>query len=210
MIRILVADDHAVVRQGLRQIVADVPGMTVAGEASTAREVLSKVANEKYDLVLLDITMPGISGLDILKDLRSLKPGIKVMVLSMHPEERYAVRVLKAGALGYVTKDKAPAELIAAIETVANGKRYISPSLAEKLAADMIFLDEKPPHMALSDRELTVMLLIASGKTMTEIANELSLSIKTASTYRQRVLKKMKMTSNADLTRYAVENHLLG
>jgi two-component system invasion response regulator UvrY len=210
MIKILIADDHAIVREGLKQIIADIPDMIIAGEASTAQEVLKKVLNESYDLVLLDITMPDASGLDILKDLRSQKPDTKILILSMHPEERYAVRVLRAGALGYVTKDKAPEELVEAIKTVSQGRRYISPSLAEKLVADMIFLDERPLHTLLSDREYSVMVLIASGKTMTEIASDLCLSIKTISGYKRRVLTKMKMHSNTELVRYALEHQLIG
>lgn len=209
MTRILIADDHAVVREGLKQIIADVPGMVVAGEASTAQEALQKALRENYDLILLDITMPGASGLDILKDLTSQKPGIKILVLSMHPEERYALRVLKAGAMGYVTKDRAPTELIEAIQTVLPGRRYVSPSLAEKLAADMVFPEERPAHTLLSNREYSVMLMIASGKTMTEIAQDLALSIKTVSSYRRRILIKMKLKNNAELVRYVIENHLL-
>jgi two-component system invasion response regulator UvrY len=208
MTKILVADDHAIVREGLKQIIAEVPDMVIAGEASTAQETLEKVLKESYDLVLLDITMPDASGLDILKDLKSQRPSVKILVISMHPEERYAVRVLRAGALGYVTKDKAPTELIKAIETVSNGRRYISASLAEKLATDVVFTDIKAPHTILSDREYSVMLMIASGKKMTEIAKGLALSIKTVSSYKRRILKKMGMKNNADLVRYVTENHL--
>lgn len=209
MTRILLVDDHVVVREGLKQIIADIPDLFVAGEAGTAQEALQKALREKYDLIILDITMPGASGLDILKDLAMQKPGSKILVLSMHPEERYALRVLKAGAMGYVTKDRAPTELIEAIQTVLQGRRYVSPSLAEKLASDKIFAEEKPAHTVLSDREYSVMLMIASGKTMTDIAKELSLSIKTVSSYRRRILAKIKKTNNADLVRYVIENQLL-
>jgi two-component system invasion response regulator UvrY len=209
MKRILLVDDHVVVREGLKQIVADIPDLFVAGEAGTAQEALQKALSEKYDLIILDITMPGASGLDILKDLTTQKPGSKILVLSMHPEERYALRVLKAGAMGYVTKDRAPTELIEAVQTVLQGRRYVGPSLAEKLATDKVFTDERPAYMVLSDREYSVMLMIASGKTMTDIAKELSLSIKTVSSYRRRILVKMKKTNNADLVRYVIENQLL-
>lgn len=209
MIRILVADDHAIVRQGLKQIVADTPDMVVADEASSGLGVLEKVLKNDYDVLLLDITMPGRSGLDILKDLKTLRPRLPILVLSMHPEEQYAVRVLKAGVSGYLTKESAPDELIAAIRKVSTGGKYVSSSLAEKLAADLVTGAEKPLHEALSDREYQVMYLIASGKTVKEISEELLLGVKTISTYRSRILQKMQMKSNAELIRYALENRLL-
>ena len=209
MIRIFVADDHAIVRQGLKQIVADTPDIVVADEASSGQEVLNKVLENDYDLVLLDITMPDRSGLDVLKELKSQRPELHILVLSIHPEEQYAVRVLKAGASGYLTKESAPDELIAAIRKVALGGKYISSSLAEKLAFDLEAGAEKPLHQTLSDREYQVMCMIASGKTIKEIAEESLLGTKTVHTYRSRILRKMKMKNNAELIRYAIENGLL-
>jgi len=209
MIRILVADDHAIVREGLKQIIADIPDMVVADEASSGQEVLKKTSKHDYDLVLLDITMPDRSGLDILKELKSQRPELHILVLSIHPEEQYAVRVLKAGASGYLTKESAPDELITAIRKTALGGKYISSSLAEKLAFDLETGAEKPLHQTLSDREYQVMCMLASGKTVKEIAEELLLGIKTISTYRSRVLQKMQMKNNAELIRYAILNRLV-
>ncbi|MCK4262659.1 MAG: response regulator transcription factor [Dehalococcoidia bacterium] len=209
MIRVLIADDHAVVREGLKQILAGTPDMVVADEARSGQEVLEKVRKSGFDVVVLDISMPGGSGLDVLKGLRGAKPGLSVLVLSVHPEEQYAVRVMRAGASGYVTKDSAPDELIAAIRKVSQGRKYVSPSLAERLASDLAVDAEKPPHERLSDREYEVMCLIASGKSVTEIARQLTLSVKTISTYRSRVLKKTNMRSSAELTHYAIKQGLV-
>ena len=209
MIKILIADDHPIVRQGLKQILHEAPNMVVADEASNGQEVLEKVWKNNYDVVLLDISMPGISGLDILKQLKSHKPELSVLVLTVHPEEQYAVRVLRAGASGYLTKESAPDELIKAIRKVSLGRKYVSSSLAEKLAFDLEIDSEKPLHETLSDREYEVMCMIASGKTVKEIAEELFLSIKTISTYRSRILEKMKMKSNAELIHYAIKNRLV-
>lgn len=209
MIKILIADDHAIVREGLKQIVADIPDMVVVDEASSGQEVLNKVWKNDHDVVLLDIAMPGRSGLDILGELKSQKPEIPVLVLSMYPEEQYAVRVLKAGASGYLTKESVPEELIAAIRKVSLGGKYVSSSLAEKLAFDLTTGAEKPLHQALSDREYQVMCMIASGKRVKEIAEELFLSVKTVNTYHSRVLGKMKLKSNAELTHYAIRNRLV-
>lgn len=209
MIRILVADDHAIVRKGLKQIIAETSDMIVAGEASNGIEVLSKVRKNGFDLVLLDISMPGRSGLDILKELRSERPKLPILVLSMHPEEQYAVRVLKSGASGYLTKESAPDELISAIRKVSVGKKYVTPSLAEKLAFDLETDAERPLHELLSDREYQVLCLIASGRTVGEIAEKLALSVKTISTYRSRILEKMNLKNNAELTHYAIRNKLV-
>lgn len=209
MIKILVADDHAIVREGLKQIVADAPDMVVTDEASTGQEALSKALQNDYSVILLDITMPNRSGFDILKELKSQKPELPVLILSMHPEEQYAVRALKAGASGYLTKESAPNELITAILKVSSGGKYISSSLAEKLAFELETGTQEPLHRALSDREYQVMCLIASGKTVKEIAGELLLSVYTISTYRARVLQKMRLKNNAELVRYTIENHLL-
>jgi len=209
MIKILVADDHAIVREGLKQIIADIPDIVVADEASSGQEVLEKASKHDYDLVLLDITMPDRGGLDILKELKSQRPELPILVLSIHPEEQYAVRALKGGASGYLTKESAPDELIMAIRKASLGGKYISSSLAEKLAFDLETGIEKLPHETLSDREYQVMCMIALGKRVKEIAEELSLSKKTISTYRSRVLQKMQMKNNAELTRYAILNRLV-
>ena len=209
MIRILIADDHPIVRKGLKQIVAETPGMAVTDEASNAQEVLDKVWGNDYDVVVLDITMPGRGGLDILKQLRGEKPGLPVLILSIHPEEQYAVRALKAGAAGYLTKGSAPGELTAAIRRVSAGKKYISSSLAEKLALHLENDTDKPIHEKLSDREYQILCMIASGETIKEIAQGLFLSEKTISTYRSRILEKMNMKSNAELTHYAIKNRLV-
>jgi len=209
MLRILIADDHPIVRQGLKQIIAETSDMVVADEASNGWEVLSKVRASYCDVVLLDISMPGRNGVDILRQLKNEQPRLPVLMLSIHPEEQYAVRVLRAGASGYLTKESAPDELIAAIRKVSMGGKYISSSLAERLACELESTDEQLPHKTLSDREYRVMFLIASGKTVTEIAKELSLSIKTISTYRSRILEKMKMKNNAELTYYAIRNRLV-
>ena len=209
MIRILVADDHAIVRQGLKQIVADTPDLVVTGEAERGREVLEKVSKDDYDVVLLDITMPDKTGLEVLEELKRIKPDLPVLILSMHPEDQYAIRAIRAGASGYVTKAGVPDELVTAIRKVSIGGKYISPSLAEKLAVYLETGAEKPLHQVLSDREYRVMCLIASGKTVKEIAEELFLSVKTVSTYRSRVLQKMKMKNNAQLTHYCVQNQLV-
>jgi DNA-binding NarL/FixJ family response regulator len=209
MIKVLIADDHPVVRRGLREIVKEAFHVAVADEASNGQEVLERVAKNDYDVVLLDISMPGRSGLDVLKELKGQKPKLSVLVLSIHPEEQYAVRVLKAGASGYLTKESAQDELISAIQKVSTGRKYISPSLAERLALDLEMGAEKPPHESLSDREYQVMCMIASGKTVKEIAEELFLSVKTVSTYRARLLDKMRMKNNAELTYYAIKHRLI-
>jgi two-component system invasion response regulator UvrY len=209
MIKILIADDHAIVRQGLKQILAETPDMVVADEASNGQEVLNKVWEKEYDVVVLDISMPGRSGLDVLKQLKSQRPKLPVLVLSMYPEEQYAVRMLRAGASGYLTKQSVPDELIMAIRKVSLGRRYVSSSLAEKLASNLEIEAEKLPHETLSDREYQVMCMIASGKTVKEVADGLFLSVKTISTYRSRILEKMKMKSNAELTHYAIKNKLV-
>jgi two-component system invasion response regulator UvrY len=209
MIRILVADDHAIVRKGLIQIISETTDMVVTDEACDGQEVLNKVRKDSFDMVLLDISMPGRTGLDILRELKAEKPKLPVLVLSMYPEEQYAVRVLKAGASGYLTKGSAPDELVVAIRKVSMGKRYITPSLAEKLAFNLQVDSDKPLHENLSDREYQVMCMIASGKTVGEIAEKLSLSPKTISTYRARILEKMKMKNNAEITHYAITSRLV-
>ena len=208
MVRILIADDHPIVRQGLKQILSEEPDVTTVGEAQNSWEVLELVKKEPWDIAILDITMPGRGGLDVLKDLRREYPKLPVLVLSMHPEDQYAIRVLKAGASGYLTKGSAPEELVKAIRKILNGGKYVSDALAEKMAFYLGVETEKPLHERLSDREYEVMIMIASGKTATEIAEGMSLSVKTISTYRSRILQKMKMTNNAELTHYAIKNGL--
>jgi len=209
MIKILVADDHAIVREGLKQIVADTSDMVVAGEAANSHETLDLVIKQDWDLVLLDIAMPGRGGIDTLKQIKQNKPDLPVLILSMYPEEQYAFRALKAGASGYLTKESAPEELIGAIRKVAGKRNYISSSLAEKIATYISVDREKPIHELLSDRELQVMLMIAMGKTVTDIADNLSLSIKTISTNRSRALKKMGMKNNAEFMYYAMKQGLV-
>ena len=209
MLKILIADDHAIVREGIKQILAEIPDQVTTDEAINGQEVLQKVWNNNYDMVLLDISMPGRSGLDILKQLKSEAPALKILILSMHPEEQYAVRALKAGASGYLTKESTPLELTEAIRKVSIGKKYVSASLAETLASLMETSSEKPLHETLSNREYEVMRMIASGKTVKEIADELSLSVKTISTYRTRILEKMTMKNNAQITHYTIQNRLV-
>lgn len=209
MIQILVADDHAVVRQGVKQILADVKDMAVKDEAQNGSETLKKVTENEYDVVLLDISMPGRSGLEVLEDIKTQRPKQAVLILSMHPEEQYAVRALRAGASGYLTKASAPQELIGAIRKVAGGGKYVTSSLAEKLADELEIDTEKLPHERLSNREHQVMLMLAEGKSVSDIADELCLSVKTISTYRSRIMDKMDMKRNAELTLYAVHKKLI-
>ena len=207
--KILIVDDHAVVRQGLRHILADEFQRAEFGEARNATEALNRVWKEKWDTVVLDITMPGRSGFEVLREVKRAKPKLPVLVLSMHPEDQFAVRVLKSGASGYMNKESAPEELVGAIKKILGGGRYVSPALAEKMASYLAVDTKKPPHERLSDREFQVMRLIAKGKTVREIAEENFLSVKTVRTYRQRILEKMGIKRNAELTRYAMENHLM-
>ncbi|GAB6271016.1 MAG: response regulator transcription factor [Smithellaceae bacterium] len=208
-IRILIADDHPIVRAGFKQVLSDTPDLVVADEAGNGQEVLQYLKKKKYDVVLLDISMPGKSGLEILKELKTDYPQLPVLILSIYPEEQYAIRALRAGASGYLTKASAPNELISAIRKISAGGRYISASLAEKLATYLNADMTKSPHETLSDREHQVMRLIASGKTVSQIAESLNLSVKTISTYRAHVLEKMKMKNNAEITLYAVQNKLV-
>jgi DNA-binding NarL/FixJ family response regulator len=209
VIRVLLADDHPVVRAGLHKILGDAPDIEVVGEAADGPEVVHQVAATHPDVVLLDITMPNKSGLDVLKQLHSESPRLPVLVLSMHSEDQYAVRVLRAGAAGYLTKESAPAKLVQAIRKVVRGGKYVSPTLAEKLVYDLDSRSTKAPHETLSDREYEVLCMIASGKTVTTIAVELALSVKTISTYRVRILEKLNMKNNAELTRYAIKEGLV-
>jgi DNA-binding NarL/FixJ family response regulator len=206
--RILIADDHPVVRQGLRQMLTAEAGMTVVGEARSGTEVIDLSRTVEWDIAVLDYNMSGRSGVELVKELRQKYPSRPVLILSMYPEERFAVRVLRAGAAGYLTKESAPGELVNALSRVAKGGKYVSPTLAERLAFELE-RDEKPPHELLSDREYRVMWLLASGKTVGEIASDLHLSPNTVSTYRARVLKKMHMNTTSELMRYAIRHELV-
>lgn len=209
MVKILVADDHAIVREGLKQILADTDDIHVAGEASCSQQVLDMVRSRDFDLVLLDISMPGLNGLDTVKLLKKEKPNLKMLVLSIHPEDQYAVRAIKAGASGYLTKESDPEVLISAIRDVARGGKYISRSLSEQLVNYLSNASGTPTHEILSDREYQVVMMIAQGKTVSKIADELSLSVKTISTNRTRALRKMGMKTNAELTHYAFKQGLI-
>jgi DNA-binding NarL/FixJ family response regulator len=210
IIKVLIADDHAIVREGLRQILADTRDIVVAGDAENGSDAIRLARRGDSDVLLLDISMPDRNGIDVLKQIKKEAPKLAVLMLSMHREDQYAIRSLKAGAAGYLNKQSAPAELVDAIRQVAAGKKYVSPALAQELANQVG--DENrdvPPHEILSDREYQTLIMIASGKTVSEIATELALSVKTISMYRSRLLQKMKMRHNAELTHYAIKNHLV-
>ena len=206
--RVLIADDHAVVRRGLKEILADEFDTLSVGEAQNAQDILRLVREHEWDVVVLDISMPGKNGLEVLKELRQLLPQTPVLILTTHSEELYAIRGLRAGAAGYMTKESAAEHLVEAVRKVTRGGRYITPALAEILAASVVGNLEKAPHETLSDREHQVLCMIASGKTVGQIALQLSLSVTTISTYRARVLEKMGMKTNAELTHYAISNNL--
>lgn len=208
-LRILIADDHAVVRRGLIEILKEAFPAAECGEAEDAGQALQEIRRRHWDILVLDITMPGRSGLDVLKDVHSTHPSLPVLVLSIHPEDQYALRVLKAGAAGYLTKDTAPKKLVQAVRRALAGGKYVSDTLAERLVLGVRTGLDAPLHAGLSDREDEVLRMIASGQTVSDIAHELSLSVKTVSTYRARILAKMGMRTNADLTRYAIENGLV-
>ncbi|MEP6788339.1 MAG: response regulator transcription factor [Acidobacteriota bacterium] len=209
MIKVLIADDHTIVRQGLKQILNLDPQIEVSFEAKDGNEVLEFLRGATVDVVVLDITMPGRNGLETLKDIKRLYPATAVIILSMHPKDQYAVRVLKAGASGYITKESATEELVDAIMKAYRGEKYIGAEVAELLADYVGHRAPDEPHKLLSDREFEVLRLIASGKGITQIANELNLSVKTVSTYRTRIVEKTGLTSNSDITRYSIENQLV-
>lgn len=209
MIKIFIADDHAIVRKGLKQIISETPDMIVSEEADNGLEALDKISENNYDVILLDISMPGKNGLEILRLVKRKKPKLPVLMLSVHPEEQYAIRSLRAGASGYLTKESAPDELIAAIRKISKGGKFVNASLAEKLISELEIYVERPSHETLSDREYQVMCMSATGKTLKVIAQELSLSIQTVSTYRTRILEKMNMNSIAEVIRYAVKHGLV-
>ena len=208
MVKVVVVDDHAVVREGLKRIIAETPSMTVSGEASGGKEALEVVRKTPCDVLVLDITMPDKNGLDVLKQIHSEIPRLPVLILSMHSEDQYAIRMLRAGAAGYLSKETAPVKLVEAIRKVVRGGKYVSPSLAERLVFDLD-KESKLPHETLSDREYQVLCMIASGKTVGAIADELKLSVKTISTYRARILEKLEMANNAELTRYGIKAGLV-
>lgn len=209
IIKVFIADDHAIVREGLKQILAETRDIIVAGEAENGLDAIKLFRKSECQVMLLDISMPDRSGIDVLKQIKKEKPELAVLMLSMHREDQYAIRSLKAGASGYLTKQSAPRELVTAIRQVAGGLKYISPALAQELANHVGEDHEAPPHDALSDREYQTLTMIASGKTVGVIAKELSLSVKTVSEYRARLLVKMKLKNSAELTHYAIKNQLI-
>jgi two-component system, NarL family, invasion response regulator UvrY len=210
MIKVFFTEDHAIVREGLKQILADTKDIIVAGEAADGEEALAKIRQGDYDIVVMDISMPGRNGLEILKEIKETKPGLPVLILSMYPEDVYALRSFRGGASGYLSKESAPTELINAIRKVSSGGKYISTALAEKLVVNLGDDSGKPLHEKLSEREYQILCMIASGKTGTQIAAELGLSAKTVSTYRTRILEKMEMKNNSELTHYTIQNGLTG
>jgi DNA-binding NarL/FixJ family response regulator len=207
--RILVADDHAIFREGLKQVIGMTVDMTVVDEAVNSQELLHKVQNNEYDMLILDISMPGRNGLDALVEIKNMKPKLPVLVLSMHPEEQYALRAYKSGASGYLTKGSPSHELLDALQKISLGKKYVSSALAESLVTGLREPSQQDLQHSLSNREYQVMSLIGSGKTVGKIADELALSVKTISTYRAHILRKLNMKNNAELTRYVIENDLL-
>jgi DNA-binding NarL/FixJ family response regulator len=209
VIKVLVADDHAIVRRGLRQILAETPDVIVGGEAASGDEVLRLVRDQRWSLVILDISLPRANGLELLNTIRQEKPEIPVLILTVHPEEQYAVRCIKAGAAGFLTKESAPEQLIEAVRKIAGGGRYVTPELAETLASVLAGASPGAPHERLSDREFEIFKMLGSGRTVSQIAQHLALSVKTVSTHRARILKKMSLQTNAELTHYAMRNHLV-
>jgi len=209
MIRIFITDDHSLIREGLKKIINDEKDISIIGEAGNAKDTMSFVLSKNIDMLILDLNLPDKNGLDLLKELKSLKPELKILILSMHPEDRFAMRVLRAGASGYITKESVGEELVRAIRKVYNGGKYVSESLAEMLAIEIQGGGDKPIHEVLSDREFQVLQMIASGKTLAEISEALSLAVTTISTYRARVLEKLNLHSNAELIHYAITNKLL-
>lgn len=209
MIRVLLADDHAMVRTGLKEILADTGDIAVTAEASSGSDVLVRIRAEEYDVLVLDMSMPGRSGIELIKQVKGEKPRLRILVLSMHSEEQYAVRALKAGASGYLTKDSAADELVAAIRRIAAGGAFVSPETAERLAHDFDKPADAPPHTTLSDREFQVFQLIVSGNSVTEIAGKLALSVKTVSTHKSHLMEKMNIANQAELVRYAVRHKLI-
>jgi len=208
MIEILLADDHAIIRDGLRQIIADTDDLTVAGEAVNGSEVLARVRERNWDILVLDISMPGKSGLELIKQIKIERPKLPILIFSMHDEEQYALRALRAGAAGYLTKDSDARQLLTVIRKVAGGGVYLSPAMAERMARELMPATEAPPHRLLSDREYQIFELIVLGHSLTNIAERLCLSVKTVSTHKSNILQKMNMTNQAELIRYAIHHGL--
>lgn len=210
MINVLIADDHTILRRGLRQIIAETSDLAVIGEAGNSAETLRFIREQPCDVVLLDISMPDRNGIETLKLIRKERPKVPVLMLSMHPENQYAVRALRSGASGYLNKQSAPVQLVAAIREVVRGRKYLTPEVSQELANNLAYREEQEPdHRLLSNREFQTMCLIASGKTPTEIAAMLSLSVKTISVYRARILEKLHLRSNAEIAHYAIKNSLV-
>lgn len=209
MIRIMITDDHAIVRHGLKQILEENPEMKVVAEHTNGIDALRWIGANDCDVVLLDIAMPGKSGIEVLKQIHEEKPKLPILILSIYPEDQYAVRLIKAGAAGYLNKEIAPGIVVDAVHRVMSGRKYISPAVAEMLAEDLGTTPDKPVHETLSDREYQILLLLASAKTVSKIAEALNLSVKTVSTYRSRILEKMRLRNNAELMHYAIEKHLV-
>jgi DNA-binding NarL/FixJ family response regulator len=209
MIRVLLADDHTIVRAGLRELLAETGDIRVAGEAGTGSEVLARVREQEYDVLVLDMSMPGRSGVELIKQIKSEKPKLRILILSMHSEAQYAVRAIKAGASGYLTKDGAADQLVAAIRRIAGGGAFVSPEAAEQLARTFDRPVDAAPHTLLSDREFQVFQAIVMGKSITAIAGELSLSVKTVSTHKTRIMEKMGISNQSELVRYAIRHRLL-
>lgn len=208
MIRIVIADDHPIVREGLKQMLSACVDFTIVGEACNGHEVITRTRELEFDVLLLDMSMPGRGGIELIRQVKSEKPRLRVLVLSMHEEEQYAVRSIRAGASGYLNKETAPAQLVSAIRKVASGGAFITPAVAEQLAMGAMPHAQGLPHSTLSDREFQVMGMLVAGKSITDIAGELNLSVKTVSTHKTRLMQKMGMTNQADLIRYAMENNL--
>ncbi|GAB4115212.1 MAG: response regulator transcription factor RqpR [Sideroxydans sp.] len=209
MIKVLIADDHELIRRGLKQLLDDTDDLRVSGEAGSGMEALAMIRENRYDVVLLDISMPDKHGIDVLKQIKSLRPELPVLILSMHPEEQYALRSLKTGAAGYLNKQSAPAQLVTAIRQVAQGKKYISNELAQQLANSLSQGYQELAHQTLSNREYQTLCLLGQGKKLSEMAEIMSLSPKTVSVYRLRLLEKMKLKTNAEAIHYAISNHLI-
>jgi DNA-binding NarL/FixJ family response regulator len=209
MIRVLLADDHTIVRAGLKEILADTGDVTVEGEAGTGQEVLARIREQDFDVLVLDMSMPGRSGVELIKLIKKEQPKLRILILSMHSETQYAVRALKAGASGYLTKDGAAEQLVAAIRRIAAGGAFVSPEAAERLALDFGRPADAPPHTLLSDREYQVFQAIVSGKSLTAIAGELTVSVKTVSTHKTRIMEKMGISNQVDLVRYAIRHKLV-
>jgi DNA-binding NarL/FixJ family response regulator len=209
LIKIIVADDHILIREGLKKLCESEVDLQIVAETDNPGKIIDLVETYSFDVLVLDIMFPNKSGLDLLKDIKHIKPEVKVLVLSMHPEDRYAMRALRAGAAGYISKDENPEELIEAIRVVHSGKKYISEELAQQLAFNLDPSNEKPPHEMLSDREYQVMVLIAEGKSQTQIAEILNLGISTVNTYRSRILDKLEFNSNAEIIHYAIQQKLI-